>query len=276
MVLHPLAVDSRAAEVSAAAENTSFVPAWHAVEKMQKQAAQAWLLITQPDHAQLAGDLAARLHPSLVPKLSSEALRAIAVHDAGWADFDSGLGPDNSQNARVFTPKLNDRGKPISFIEVSPADFVVAWTGSIQLAEAAGPTGGIIVSRHFCRLAEGRLDSRIDDEEDTSRLRHFLHHEAERQGRLLDASNCSPAKLDLLTDVLQFCDLLSLYLCCGAQQAVEFPQEFAGVKIRARRDADMFHFEPAVFGTGASLGVVGTIFPSAGATTSRSLAFLLQ
>ncbi len=30
--------------------------------------------------------------------------------------------------------------------------------------------------------------------------------------------------MEYWTDVLQFCDLLSLYLCCGSEESVEFPQ----------------------------------------------------
>ena len=40
---------------------------------------------------------------------------------------------------------------------------------------------------------------------------------------LLLSKNTTEKELETLTDVLQFCDLVSLYICCGAQNAVEFP-----------------------------------------------------
>ena len=264
MVLHPFG------NSSCSGTQSGQVAAWHAVETRQKQAASQWVLITQPDHAQLAADLAARLQFSLFPQLDSDLVRAIALHDAGWAEFDA-----LTQNA-PFTPRLNDRGKPLSFLEASPAEFVLAWTGSIATAEQAGAAGGFIVSRHFCRLAEARLNAGIDNEEDTSRLRYFLQHETRRQERLSTGTDCPLAKLDLLTNLLQFCDLLSLYLCCGATESVQFPQEFDGVTVTVHRDADMFRFEPAIFGPGTSLGVSGMLYASEGVPTSRCLAFLLR
>lgn len=269
MVLHPLGQDSLPDRRSAPSTATPPIPAWRAVENTQKQTAQEWLLIAQPDHAQLAGDLAARLQSPMFPPLDSHLIRAIALHDAGWAEFDGGI-------SRAHDPRLNDRGRPVSFLEVSPGDFVVAWTGSVAAAETAGPEGGIMVSRHFCRLAQGRLDTRIDNEEDTSRLRQFLHQERQRQDRLIDHAKRSAAELDFLTDLLQFCDLLSLYLCCGARESVEFPQNFDGKKIRAWRKGDMFRFEPRVFGAGVSLGILGRAYPETGGPKSCSLAFLLQ
>jgi hypothetical protein len=269
MVLHPLGEGSGPDRRSATSTATSPISAWRAVENTQKETAQEWLLIAQPDHAQLAGDLAARLQSPIFPPLDSDLIRAIALHDAGWAEFDAGTG-------RCHDPKLNDRGRPVSFLEMSPADFVVAWTRSITTAETVGAEGGIIVSRHFCRLARARLDTRIDNEEDTSRLRQFLHQERQHQDRLIDHAKRSPTELDLLTDLLQFCDLLSLYLCCGARQSVEFPQNFDGKKIRARRKDDLFRFQPAVFGAGVSLGISGRLHPETGGPKSCSLAFLLQ
>ena len=227
MVLHPL-LDLPAIERTVSSSGNSPVPAWTAVEQKQKQPAKEWLLITQVDHAQLAGDLATRLQSPLFPQLHEGLVRAISLHDAGWAEFDARV---TSAKGRTAFPRLNDRGKPLSFLEANPAEFVVAWTGSIDQAEEIGPAGGIVVSRHFCRLAEGRLCSRIDDEEDTSRLRQFLHSENARQQKLIGAEHCSSGDLDLLTDVLQFCDLLSLYLCCGASEPVQFPQQFRGTTV---------------------------------------------
>src|SRR5438128_11128406 len=56
-------------------------------------------------------------------------------------------------------------------------------------------------------------------------------------------------------DVLQFCDLLSLYLCCGAPDNVEFPQRFCDRAIRIFRESEVLRTEPRVFGVGVSLGV---------------------
>jgi hypothetical protein len=110
-------------------------------------------------------------------------------------------------------------------------------------------------------------------------LRAFLAHEAERQRRLQPQSGRSPAELEALLLVLQFCDLLSLYQCCGAGGAVEFPQQFAPGKVRMRRENQAFVLQPSPFRCSdsdpeVSLGVQARRFPSAAAATT-TLAFIL-
>lgn len=268
MVLHPLDEGDASAGLS---EPRHAIPAWQAVEKTQKQSSKEWVLISQVDHAQLAGDLAARLQSALFPQLSSDVLKAIALHDAGWATFDDCGNGDASE----YHPKINDNGRPLSFLDVKPAEFIIAWTGSIVEAQRVSNAAGYLVSRHFSRLAEGRLTSRIDDEEDTSRLRQFLHQERERQKRISTSSRLSVAELETLTDVLQFCDLLSLYLCCGSNQPVEFPQAFDGIHVKVRWDQKMFRCDPAVFGSGASLGICGRSY-GIRQGSSHDLAFLIR
>src|SRR5881397_335778 len=66
------------------------IPAWEAVERKQKQEANAWWLVAQSDHAALSGDLAANLSSPFFPKLDIDVVHAISLHDAGWAHFDGG------------------------------------------------------------------------------------------------------------------------------------------------------------------------------------------
>jgi hypothetical protein len=233
------------------------------VEKRHKQAASEWWLITQPDHAVLAGELAARLDYPAIPPLSPEIVRAIAVHDAGWAQFDG----------QAATAAPATAGVPRSFLDMAPSEFLVAWTDSIHIAERGGAPGGIIVSEHFSRLARNRLASGIDSEEDVQRLQGFLCNESNRQTGLRGNSRELATTLDKLTDVLQFCDLVSLYLCCGAAECAEFPQQFGGNTIRVYREEDAFLFTPPVFGRGATLGVSARRHPEARRLTT--IPFLL-
>jgi hypothetical protein len=266
MVLFPICSEARASTCSA-------VSAWQVVERRQKQAAEQWLLITQADHAVLAGDLAARIdHPSF-PALSSDVLRAISLHDAGWTRFDGALRTENP-NSSAISPRIRD-GRPVSFLDTSPVQFLSAWTQSITATEQTSALGASIVSEHFCRLARTRLQSRSDHHEDTVRLENFLRCEMERQGKLLDRQNVPLQRLRLLTDALQFCDLLSLYLCCGADEPVEFPQEIGGATVRVRKRGEVYEFAPTIFGAGASLGVATHRYPFHGPKEVRVLRFLL-
>ena len=248
-------------------------PAWPAIERLQKQAASDYWLISQPDHAALSGDLAAHFVSPEFPRVDPAIARAIALHDAGWAIFDS--------EARLDTPPaLDSRGKPLSFLEIEPPDFLRAWQASIARAESVCAAGGYIVSQHFCVLGEGRLNSRADDAANSALIRGFLAAQADRQHHLQAQSGRSPAELEDLVRVLQFCDLLSLYLCCGAADAVEFPQPFAPGKVRLRREKECFCLDPSPFrAPGAprrllSLGVKARRYSASGVKTT-TLPFLL-
>jgi hypothetical protein len=208
--------------------------------------------VAQADHAALSGDLAASITSSHFPKLDSEVLQAISLHDQGWVQFDSA---DDRSQARGTIQKQREAVRPPSFLDMSPSVFIRAWEDSIRRAEESSPLGGILVSEHFSRLGKNRLDSCIDTFQDTESLRGFLGREAERRSRLAAKSGHCDEKISSLVDVLQFCDLLSLYLCCGALEEVEFPQQFQGHTIHLGRDGEMCRTDPPIFHAGVSLGV---------------------
>lgn len=247
MVLHPLDEPNSSAITS--------LPAWKVVEQSQKQSSRCWYLTTQPDHAALAGDLAARLNFPAIPAMSPEIIRAIALHDEGWARIDA-------EDLALYLTK--DRGsatKPRSFLEIEPAEFLVAWIGSIEAGESCGPLGGLVISGHFQRLARARLESRQNSAADTQRLQEFLNGELCREKCLRKETPATNEEISLLTDILQFCDLVSLYLCSGSRAAVTFPQQFDGKNINVRPDGDLYRFSPAVFCPGGSLGVSARRYP---------------
>jgi hypothetical protein len=243
MVLFPLSSQLRHSGLTKPLGKTDPIPAWEAVERQQKREAQAWWLVTQADHAALAGDLAANISSPLFPKLDPDVVRAIALHDAGWAQFDGDGYADIMKR------------KPRSFLEMAPVEFLSAWRDSISIAEQASPLGGIVVSGHFSRLAETRLQSASDAPDDIQRIRSFISSETERQERLATLAECSGENVEVLIDVLQFCDLLSLYLCCGGQENVKFPQKFCDRAIQLFRDSQFLRTSPRVFGSGVSLGI---------------------
>lgn len=247
MILHPLSPQALPAGV---------VPAWSAVAASQKQGATAWWLIAQPDHAALAGELAARLAGPDFPPLDREPLRAISLHDSGWARFDGGGEAGGGQGTAPPPPLRAASGRPLSFLDAAVSVFVEAWADSIQCAEEkAGAIGGLMVSGHFRRLAQHRLDTVEDAPADAARIRAFLGEESRREEARLRGQPRSPAEVERLVDVLQLCDLLSLYLCCGSQASVQFPQTFGVRPIVARRAGEMWRMEPPLLAEGVSLGV---------------------
>ena len=190
------------------APRAGVVSAWDAVEAVQKRACSECWLIAQPDHAALAGDIAAHLAPPLFPAMDAAVLQGITLHDEGWGPFDAG--------------SIAASQPPRSFIQESPATFVEAWTASIDRAQQEAAIAGMMVSKHFCRLAQHRVAQNTDAGDDMRLLLGFLTAESQRQRELLPG--CGRHDVERLTDVLQFCDVLSLYLCCGAAEDVAFPQ----------------------------------------------------
>lgn len=271
MVLRPL---TNASVGKPGSSNRPASPAWTAVAGTQLQRADSYWLISQPDHAQLAGDLAAKFCSPAFPKLEPEVVQAIALHDAGWANLEAEKNPASK-------PSLNSAGRPLAFFELTPPDFVRAWQASIDSAEKASPIAGLMVSGHFCRLAGERTRTHNDSAQDAFLLREFLRGEALRRDRLIDRQMRTWPKIERLVDVLQFCDLVSLYLCCGLAEPVEFPQTFGGKPVRAQLAGGTYVFDPSPFcAPGAKvapikLSVRATRYPAVKAGAGSSVLPLL-
>ena len=218
MVLRPLE--------SPAATSKEILPAWPVVERIQRQKFESCWLITQPSHASLAGELAANISSPQFPMPDIPILQAIALHDAGWGIPDA---------QAIMRSRSVQQQAPESFIATSVAQFVAAWEKSIETCQHISSAGGYIVSRHFWRLADHRVkSSEGDSKPDRQKLERFLKNEDQRQKKLAARQELSIEQLEQLTDLLQFCDLLSLYLCCGAAENVVFPAYF-GIQMQAQK-----------------------------------------
>lgn len=237
-----------------------YVSAWKVVEKLQRQDYSECWMITQPSHAALAGEIAAALCGPTLPRMEPDLVRAIAMHDAGW-----GM-PDAQMIMRSQSQGL----APRSFLQCTVGDFLAAWIQSIEIAQSTSAAGGYIVSRHFWRLAEHRLSSGNDTGRDLARLQSFIQSEAQRQQKLASKYAGAPQELETLADVLQFCDLLSLYLCCGARENVEFPQYF-GVHVRLKVHAEGYKLEPGLVPAGTEFRVAALRHPATRQVSSQEI-----
>jgi hypothetical protein len=159
------------------------------------------------------------------------------------------------------------QGTPKSFIDCSVSEFLAAWEKSIEIAAATGPAGGYMVSRHFARLGEHGLEKYGANERPL--IERFLKNEVARQKRLAAEQSHSIEELEQLTDVLQFCDLLSLYVCSGAKSTAEFP-EFFGVKARVSAKENSYKLEPAVIEPGL-LNVAALRHPAVKGDSGREI-----
>ena len=226
MILRPLE--------PAPAGTEEFLPAWPVIERLQKQKYEGCWLVTQPSHAALAGELAARFRGEQLPAPDQQVIRAIALHDAGWGMADA---------QAIQQSRARGAVQPESFIVMPVPHFLAAWQKSIETAQSVSPAGGYIASRHFFRLAEHHLHSVDDPQQDRGQLEAFIATESQRQKKL--SAGLSASHLELWTDLLQFCDLLSLYICCGSRENVLFPKYF-GVEVRVENRGEMLKLEPAL------------------------------
>jgi hypothetical protein len=262
MILRPLTPTAH----DAAAPGSKLLPAWDVVQEIQKRKYESCWMITQPSHAALAGDIAARLSGPQFPKLDAGLIRAVAMHDAGWGMPDA-QAVQMSRATRGF--------QPYSFLQMTVAEFLAAWTQSIDIAQTVSPAGGFIVSRHFWRLAEHRLQAAKDPDKDRKQLQGFSAAELQRQTKLAAKQTRPAQELEALTDVLQLCDLLSLYFCSGAEESVELP-EFFGVKTQIKVEENGYRLEPAILPSGTEFSVAALRFPPTKEVSGQEINFRIS
>jgi hypothetical protein len=172
---------------------------WAKVDAAQRRTNSPCLLVPQPAHAVLAGELAAAL--TCFGELTPEIKRAIQMHDTGWASSDA-------EQIQRLRSGQGSKAVPMSFVAISPAEAEEAWIASIDTVETFSKTGAAVVSRHFSLI--GRHDPAH---------RRFLQAEKSRQQRL----GGDPEDLERWTAALGFCDLVSLYLISGLRGPDDFP-----------------------------------------------------
>jgi len=253
MILRPLQSSASASE--------KFVSAWEAVQRTQTNKYESCWLITQPSHAALAGELAANISPPEFPLADAQILQAIALHDAGWGIPDA--------QALVKSRSVHPH-QPQSFIAAGAAQFAEAWKSSIETCQSVSPAGGYIVSRHFWRLAKERGSATVESKQDQRTLESFLKNEEQRQKKLAAKQKLSIQELERLTDLLQICDLLSLYFCCGAPDNVVFPEYF-GVQLRVLNQIENYRLDPQVLKSGAQFPVAALRYPATKQESSREM-----
>ena len=213
--------------------------AWARVEAAQRQKHSACLLVPQPAHAVLAGELAAGL--TCFGELPPEITRAIQMHDTGWAASDA-------QQIQRLRSGGALAGHPVSFVAIPPREVEEAWTASINTVEALSKPGAMIISRHFSLLA-GHVAVH----------QRFVEAEKSRQRKL--AASANDEDLALWTAALGFCDLVSLSLLSGLSR-VELPlahpaspQAQTAPKVRMQVTGRILRFTREVVRAGTSLSI---------------------
>lgn len=210
-----------------------------------RAAPEGWYLVTQPDHAALAGELA---HHWTLPQLPGERdpefLEAVARHDSGWQQVDA-------------APRFHPDGAPVSFMEWPLLEAVGVWRRSVADARALGETAGYVVARHFCLLGEMARGRRLGP--------------AERDALEAFLEECDPAprqeRLEHVTSLLQVCDLLSMCLVTGGRMNTALLRKLGiAAEFEAGHQAanDCLRLEPYPFDSTLSLSCPARFLPNGG------------
>ncbi len=180
---------------------------------------KSWLLISQLEHARIAGEIAEVWHAdAFASPASREELIAVGYHhDDGWADWEAAPGVDS------------ETGRPRTFTEMPLAESLMIWRVSIERCEQIGPLAAATVASHFSFLLRhadlwDQRPASLGGEAvapDVVEAAEWLDEfDARREAWLAAWKRQDPtchtdaAAEDALT-LLQLWDRMSLWLCCS-------------------------------------------------------------
>ena len=197
-------------------------------------------LITQVDHAALAGFLAAHLGNDLFAAPTAEVIAAITAHDAGWPLHDD-------------RPALNPAGLPLHVFETPPSLSTQIWSTSVEHATRISPYVALLVSLHQLNLSDFVIRRSTEAKPGTAGftprdvfdLNKFQHRQIELQetfrnqlgmrtdipltlGVAQPGTNQAEDRLRCDFRWLVLCDSLSLELCCGKSTFPAIPDILPG------------------------------------------------
>jgi hypothetical protein len=189
------------------------------------------LLVTQPDHAHLSGELLSLWRAGGLPDHPRRAdlLFAAREHDNGWREADA-------------APRWDaGRGLPHDFLSLPRRERIEIWERGPCRFAAERPYAALLIARHALGLFRNRRG-----EEDWDRLLDFLEDFA---AGLLAETGAAREELEADYPLIDLADLISLTACTRRSE----PAGRYGTRIEPLEDGELC-LEP---------------FPLAGATTFR-------
>lgn len=171
-----------------------------------------WILISQVEHARLAGLLARAWADEAFPvsQRRAEMVAAVDHHDDGWSAWE-------------VAPKVDPQtGRPLDFLETPLTDSLAIWRDSIAAAaDKAGPLAGYMVSGHFSALLRRSSERWKNPTVNAALADDFFRQQGEQQSAWLAAAHVDRASADRAVAWLQLFDVMSLWLCCAERREPE-------------------------------------------------------
>ena len=177
------------------------------------------IVITQPAHAWMAGQLAAAWGNDAFGEVSprDEVCLAAAQHDIGWLAWEQ-------------APTLNKRtGRPYTFLELPTGDHVRIWSTAVPAMLVESRYAALLVSLHFTGLYV-RHNYERDTPEEARAARELVARQTAFEEQMTEAlrhepryaAAASPAMLARNRRLVAVWDALSLGLCMGLHRARTF------------------------------------------------------
>jgi hypothetical protein len=184
---------------------------------------ERWILISQVEHARLAGRLAEAWETFGSYEPRDELVEAVRRHDDGWSAWE-------------VAPKVDAQtGRPLDFTETPLTDSLAIWRDSIRSGAEVGPLAGYMVSGHFSALLERFSGRWKSDPTLTTLAQGFLGEERDERRKWLAMwqkvtaggtarAGATQEAADRAVGWLQMFDAMSLWFCCAKRDQ---PERFA-------------------------------------------------
>ena len=196
---------------------------------IRRQEQDDFLLITQHDHALIAGELAEYFGNEFfeAPQPLESALAGIRLHDCGWPLHDN-------------EPTRNKDGLPLDVFETPREIGLKVWNASVDGATAKDPYAGLLVSLHVLSLSVFATTQTnfehekwdLDNPQDRFAVTKFQQSQIQKQDHLRlklglrsdktmhhsgppqEGAQKKEDQLNFNFRLLQAMDVISLGLCC--------------------------------------------------------------
>ena len=197
------------------------------------------LVITQPAHALLSGQLARAWGNEAFGDFGprEEVCLAAALHDIGWLQWEA-------------APTFNTQtGLPHSFRELPMAEHAAIWSGAGRTAALVNRYAGLLISMHGTGLFQRAHESKRRSPEDREIVARFMSEQLALQRDWISALRSDPSRahdcdeqnIEVNRRLIAAWDRMSLHLCLGFDDIAEIeevPAHQAAVVVRMRvRDA---------------------------------------
>jgi len=139
------------------------------------ETADRYRFVTQPDHADLAGQFAEAWGSDTFdrPVPCEPVLTAAYAHDTGWLAYDR-------------HPRLDDDGAPVDFREMPAGPWIDLYDDGIDAVVEVDPYAGLLVSMHGAGLRNRRYGLSPNWPATPPEYETFVEREEDRQRDILD------------------------------------------------------------------------------------------